>query len=336
MKIRARKRQLQLKGLSLPTPFVVPSFSSRVKPPDPLQKFLKSMLPSISGPLLISAYDVYHRPGLADYNFNEEISKQDPFLVFLDSGGYEVIWNEKAQSAGIIQATDAPTWKLKDYLAVLKDWPASVPLVAVTFDPPKPPSMEDQIAAATDLAGRFPRFSVDFLLKPPCGKPKKVATTLELSDISPFVGQLKDFPLVGVTEKEIGASMKDRLTFLTGFRDLLDAAGLETPIHVFGGLDPVMTPLYFLAGADVFDGLSWLRYAFKDGRSLYDQGFVATENPRMPIEGAIWNMRDKNIRAFTDLEISMKKYLLSNAMKEAFQPNGDEIQSAWDRIWASD
>ncbi|MDW3181367.1 hypothetical protein [Roseobacter sp.] len=67
------------------------------------------------------------------------------------------------------------------------------------------------------------------------------------------------------TEKEIGASTKDRLTFLAAFRDLLDEAGMETAIHVFGGLDPLMTPLYFLAGADVFDGLSWLGYAFKMG-----------------------------------------------------------------------
>ncbi|MBL4767786.1 MAG: hypothetical protein JKY94_08745 [Rhodobacteraceae bacterium] len=336
MKTRARKRELQLKGVSLPTPLVVPSFSSRVKPPDPLQNFLKRLLPAISGPLLISAYDVHHRPGLADYDFNVEILIQDPFLVFLDSGGYEVIWNDKAQLAGVIQGTDAPTWQLEDYIKVLEGWPESVPLVAVTFDNPEPPSMEEQIAAATDIAFRFPHFSIDCLLKPPRGKPKGRETTLELSDIEPFVRQLKGFPLIGVTEKEIGASMKDRLSFLVGFRDLLDNAGLETPIHVFGGLDPLMTPLYFLAGADVFDGLSWLRYGFKDGRSLYDQGFVATEDPLMAIEEAIWGMRLRNIGALTDLEVSMNKHLLGSGIQEAFHPHGNEVQSAWDRIWAVD
>ncbi len=337
MKSRAKKRELQLKGLALPTPLVVPSFSSRAKPPDPLQKFLKRLLEPISGPLLLSAYDIHHRPGLDGYNINEHIAKQEPFLVLLDSGGYEVIWNNQAQTAGILQPTDAVTWGLEEYVSVLSAWPSSVALVAATFDDPMNPlPMQDQIAAATDLAARFPDLSVDLLLKPPPGKPEGRESILELSDISASVEQLRGFPLIGVTEKEIGASMKDRLTFLVAFRDLLDEAGMETPIHVFGGLDPLMTPLYFLAGADVFDGLSWLRYAFKNGVSLYDQGFVATENPRVPISTAIWEMRERNLRALADLEISMNRHLLGVSMQDAFQPVGTDIQSAWDRIWADE
>jgi len=27
--------------------------------------------------------------------------------------------------------------------------------------------------------------------------------------------------------------------------------------------------LYFLAGADIFDGLTWLRYAFREGNTVY-------------------------------------------------------------------
>ncbi len=42
-------------------------------------------------------------------------------------------------------------------------------------------------------------------------------------------------------------------------RKALDKAGLNIPLHVFGSLDTVTTPLYFLAGADIFDGLTWLR-----------------------------------------------------------------------------
>ena len=108
--------------------------------------------------------------------------------------------------------------------------------------------------------------------------------------------------MIGVTEDEIGESMAERLTFLTELRNALEQAGLATPIHVFGGLDPLMTPLYFWAGADVFDGLSWLRYAYGDGQSLYAKGFVATEYPVKPMWEAYWELRRRNISALTDLQ----------------------------------
>jgi hypothetical protein len=34
----------------------------------------------------------------------------------------------------------------------------------------------------------------------------------------------------------------------------LDEAGVKSPIHVFGALDPLTVCLYFVAGAEVFDG----------------------------------------------------------------------------------
>ena len=48
-------------------------------------------------------------------------------------------------------------------------------------------------------------------------------------------------------------------------RRALDGVGLDTPLHVFGSLDTVTTPMYFMAGADIFDGLTWLRFAFYNG-----------------------------------------------------------------------
>jgi hypothetical protein len=58
-------------------------------------------------------------------------------------------------------------------------------------------------------------------------------------------------------------------------RNALTKAGIDIPIHVFGSLDSVTTPLYFLAGADVFDGLTWLRFAFHEGQTLYKQNYGA-------------------------------------------------------------
>jgi len=57
----------------------------------------------------------------------------------------------------------------------------------------------------------------------------------------------------------------------------LDKADSNIPIHVFGSLDPISTPLYFLSGADYFDGLTWLRYAYLDGYAVYNHNFAATQ-----------------------------------------------------------
>ena len=78
---------------------------------------------------------------------------------------------------------------------------------------------------------------------------------------------LRTFDIVGVTEREIGESIHDRLVNIARLRKSLNAAEVTIPIHVFGGLDPLLTPLYFAAGAEIFDGLGWLRYAYQGRRS---------------------------------------------------------------------
>ncbi len=134
--------------------------------------------------------------------------------------------------------------------------------------------------------------------------------------------------MIGVTEDEIGESMADRLGFLMELRRALETAGVSTPIHVFGGLDPLMTPLYFWAGADVFDGLSWIRYAYEGGRFLYAKSFVTTEYPESPVWSAYGMMRQRNIRALTDLQISMQKFLTTGDPKE-FGDVGEKLRISW-------
>ncbi|MEM8542232.1 MAG: hypothetical protein AAGF25_14865, partial [Pseudomonadota bacterium] len=66
----------------------------------------------------------------------------------------------------------------------------------------------------------------------------------------------------------------------------------------------------------------------------YDQGFVALENPNVPFSSATWEMRERNLRALEDLEISMNRHLLGISIQDAFHPLGRDIQSAWERISA--
>jgi hypothetical protein len=74
---------------------------------------------------------------------------------------------------------------------------------------------------------------------------------------------------VGFTEKELGDSYLSRLTTLARLRIVLDEAGISAPIHLFGALDPLFTPLYFAAGAEIFDGLSWMRYGYSGGLAVH-------------------------------------------------------------------
>ena len=154
MKTRASKRELRLGSLTLPTPLVIPSFSSRAKPPTPLKNFLDETLLSIVGPILVSAYDIYHEPELSGFDFRGEIIAAAPSFVLMDSGGYEALWNRKALQAELIEVRDARRLVLDAITTGFADWPANVPVVAVTFDTPERSSgsFEKQITAGASLA----------------------------------------------------------------------------------------------------------------------------------------------------------------------------------------
>lgn len=83
------------------------------------------------------------------------------------------------------------------------------------------------------------------------------------------------FHALGVTEKELGGNFKERMINIARIRKALNGVGLENmPIHIFGSLDTVSTPLYFVAGADIFDGLTWLRFAYYKGMTIYRQNYA--------------------------------------------------------------
>src|SRR5690606_32377632 len=83
------------------------------------------------------------------------------------------------------------------------------------------------------------------------------------------VEELGSFDIVGVTEKELGRSMLDRMVNVAKLRLAMDEAELRIPIHVFGALDPLSASLYYISGAEIFDGLTWIRYAYENGRCVY-------------------------------------------------------------------
>jgi hypothetical protein len=112
----------------------------------------------------------------------------------------------------------------------------------------------------------------------------------------------------------------------------LDRTGITAPLHIFGSLDPVTSCLYFISGAEVFDGLTWLRYSYVDGRSVYMHDYGAL---RIGI-----HERDELVRARTladninylqKLRFQMQAFLLQGEFGK-FENNGAALAQAYDAL----
>jgi hypothetical protein len=269
----ARSRSLRLTHAGLRGPLLVPSVSSKGFPlVDGLSEagtVLPLVIDDLAESLLISAYDVYYGL-LPDHerltgDERSETMYDTPALLVLDSGGYELSETfdsgERHHGPGAIRDFGPAQFEL-----VVDQLSRDRNLLAVTYDKPdaQRASYRDQLEGAQRFAADRPQLRVDFLLKPPAGDSYIMPIKLVAE-----AAALARFDVVGVTEKELGDTLLDRLLCLARLRRLLDSSGsAAVPLHVFGALDPVMTPLYFMAGAEMFDGLSWLRYAYYDDTAV--------------------------------------------------------------------
>ena len=187
---------------------------------------------------------------------------------------------------------------------MLDAWPQGLRTVAVNYDRPSDDVAEQIEAAASLCPGR--ELGRELLLKPG----ERVSIAGLINQLSRHAQALARIDVVGVTEKEAGETLIDQLRIIASLRRQLDLVGFENmPIHIFGGLDPIRTQLYFLAGADIFDGLTWLRYGFETGRAVYIKAFASLEYPRTPIDEAEWRVRQSNFIEITKMQTSMRKFL---------------------------
>ncbi len=274
MLVLTRSRALPFTQSGLPGPLLIPSVSSKgfplVRGVSEAAVILPLVIDDLAESLLISAYDVYH--GLVPDHERlmgaerAETIYDRPSLLVLDSGGYELSDTFESGERNRGQR-DVRGFGRAQFEFVVRQLSRDRDLLVVTYDEPdaERPSYRHQREAAEQFAAEHPQLKIDFLLKPPRGDefvvPAKLATE---------ANALGRFDMVGVTEKELGGTLLDRVLCLARLRRLLDSSGSAVvPLHIFGALDPVMTPLYFMAGAEVFDGLSWLRYAYHDDTAIH-------------------------------------------------------------------
>ncbi len=256
-------------GISLQTPLLIPSFSSKgfarskKDGKSEIGKILAASGEFLTEAFLISAYDIFYK--------NIRPPRELPFtpdLIFLDSGGYEI--STDTDYSSVIDPLPAPAaWDLDKLKSVLDAWPEEIPIVIVSYDHHNErKTVGEQIDDARKLFRKYTQHMHLLLLKPET----TTQTLLDeaLKSAMAHAKELGSFDLVGLTEKELGHSMLERMVQIARLRRAMDEAGVNIPIHIFGSLDPISVCLYYISGAELFDGLTWIRYGYSDdGRCLY-------------------------------------------------------------------
>jgi hypothetical protein len=241
------------------TPLLLPSFSSKGFPQ--ARQIMNLMAEFITSPILISSYDVYYRLIPKKITF--------PQLLFLDSGGYEArVEHDLSEMYGKLHKSKP--WNQQFHESVLTNWVSKWPTIAVSFDSPaKFMGLSNQMAGAAESQKKHPNLLWEFLVKPETSK----SPFVPFEKLINRVEHLRRFAVVGITEKELDDSLFGAMTKIARLRTQMNAAAVNIPIHIFGSLDPLTTVLYFLAGAEIFDGLTWLRFGYHEGTTIYFQNY---------------------------------------------------------------
>jgi hypothetical protein len=324
-------------GGTIDLPLLVPSFSSKgfdfftegkqnakrifsraTNALDDLARYLQESY-------LLSAYDLHHKHFRRPYRFFN-----DTALIFLDSGGYEL--NPEFDSS---EPKITPIRKLDfirdDYvntLSVLYEKHNERPFVIANFDwGTKNQSFKHQIDDARTIFSKHPKWASNFILKPhtPTGK------VIDVDYVVPVIEELRGFNVIGVTEKELGKNLIDRLRRLAKLRLELNKRNVRAPIHVWGGLDPLITPLYFFAGANMFDGVSWLRYAYHDGVAVNRESYpVLSGSLTLSNDHSIALAINNNLMVLQGIATSLRTFASSETPNfNMFDGKGDFFEKAY-------
>jgi hypothetical protein len=326
-------------GKSLETPLIVPSVSSkgagRSSPDGRPGSFdqiavFEATLPALRRPLglLVSSYDM-HYGFIPQDRFRDDARSLPVDLLLVDSGSYETLPFEG--DAPYVQDKRALPWDEWRFESTIDRLQSAGDIALVSFD--KQVTYESQIEAARRFFEQRPGVVSDILLKPPLGIDPNEPTFHDLAALAPVVAALDAFGVIGVTEKELGLTPLGRLVTLAQFRELLDDAGVKRPVHVFGGLDPLWTPLYVAAGAEIIDGLSWWRYAFDDGIASYADVAILRDAALMnePLATGRAIVRQTNLEALEQLTEDVNVYIESGGEWAHF-PRREILERAYDSM----
>ncbi|MFJ8518990.1 hypothetical protein [Lysinibacillus xylanilyticus] len=264
-----------IEGANIRTPLLIPSFSS--KGIENSRHIFNMLKPYITDVTLFSAYDLY-------YDFFDKSQIYETEILFIDSGGYEAGLNTDL-SENRMSFYFPEKWKEEFYLDEIQTLKKINNLILVNYDYPNT-SIEQQIDKANAIFSRFPEYHSDFLIKS-----ESENGMLNVKSLLSNLNLCSRFSILGFTEKELGNSVYERCKNLYLIRKEMNKLGLDKPIHIFGCLDPLNIIIYFLCGADIFDGLSWLRFGFKYNQPIYINSYAISEGK--------WKYSNEEIKVMT-------------------------------------
>lgn len=314
-------------GERLETPLLIPSFSSKgfgtsQNGESEVRQIMKVAEQFLTDAMLVSAYDIHH--GYLDYP-TSAVTR----ITYVDSGGYETS-DLQDLSATFVHKVDRQEWSEDHLIAALDKWPAFAPAVFVTYDSAdQPQSFDAQIARARKMRARYAEQLVAFLIKPET----QAQRFIQFRTIQARVEDLGGLPIIGVTEKELGSSFIERMQRVATLRLALDDAKMrDVPIHIFGSLDPISVCLYFVAGAEIFDGLTWIRYGYVDHAATYLHNAAVLRNfLHKKDDFAKVDALQQNINILDGLAIQMRKFLRDGDFRH-LDPNDAWLRSAYDQL----
>lgn len=318
-------------GVSITTPLLIPSFSSKgfaiskSNGKSEIGKILETTSEFLTEIYLISAYDIFHGhlPNPSDLPCKPE-------MIFVDSGGYEISTDRDYSS--VIDPLPPPgPWAIENLESVLDSWPEEIPAAFVSFDRPddrKP--FAEQVIDARKLFRKRRQHLTLLLLKPET----KDQTTLNkvIQSAIADAAELGSFDIIGITEKELGRTMLDRMAQIAKLRLAMDEADVKNPLHIFGALDPLSVCLYYIAGAEIFDGLTWLRYGYRDGLSIYKHNLGVVEYGLHVSDDLVRSRTlSNNYYALQKLQQSLREYETTKNY-EKFGPHEELLKNAFDSL----
>lgn len=311
-------------GIKVTTPLLIPSFSSKdFKFKDKYKYSENEGIISycselLTESMLVSAYDIKHNytPPIQNLKFTD--------ILLIDSGGYET--SEVEDLSGTAKYIyPFKEWSYSDLCEVIDLVPPDKAVIIVNFDKLSlNKAFEEQISEAIKFFDLYPNKISDFLIKPERGN------YIDVDSLLAHIPKLRSFNIVGFTEKEIGDSILERMIAIGKVRREMDKNGITNPIHIFGSLDPVSTILYFLAGAEIFDGLTWLKYAFSNGKAVYMENY-AVFNEHLGVHTKYSSIIKKvislNINYLEKMKYVMQDFCSSNDFSEFDSLGGEGFGS---------
>ncbi len=315
MRISEICKSRQISIIDASTPFIIPSFSSRGFPEvKSIYEMTKDYISDVS---LISAYDIYYKLQNVDIYASN--------ILFIDSGGYETkSINSLVNSDDVYALRDnyiKENWSRKLHQSVINILQPLSELVLISYDDSENyESTLSQIEIANYFFQKYPNYASNFLCKPEISE----SIVINFDSLLEHAHHLTSFSILGITEKELGTSILERCRNLLKIRFTLNEQGIQIPIHVLGCLDPILIISYFFCGADIFDGLAWLRYALVEGLTLYQSTAALMQTD--------WHYTDSELNQLYSINNLQSLSSLSHAMHRFCRTRRIQEFSAWGKI----